>query len=81
MATGKSHGICNEMHGILSKHSSVRLCVLLCTEWFLCGGTCTIPLFFYKKLIEVTQNVIFAWGNLTRSIIRIGTNIEKKIKN
>lgn len=28
MATGKSHGICNEMQGILSKHSYVCLCVL-----------------------------------------------------
>lgn len=33
---------------------------------------------FYKKLIEGIQNVIFAWGNFTRSVIRIGTNIGKK---
>lgn len=33
---------------------------------------------FYKKLIEGIKNVISAWGNFTRSVIRIGTNIGKK---
>lgn len=39
MATSKSHCICNEMQGILSKHSTASLCDLLLREWFLCGGT------------------------------------------
>lgn len=77
MATGKSHGICNEMQGILSKHSSVCLCPPPHRMVPLWRNMHNFTL-FYKKLIEVIQNVIFAWGDLTRSIISIGTNIEKK---
>lgn len=84
MATGKSHCICNEMQGILSKHSSASFCDLLRREWFLCGGTCAdlwhSHCLFCKKLTEVIQSVIFAWGSLTRCIIKIEEILQIKTK-
>lgn len=80
MATGKSHGICNEMQGILSKHSYDCPGVL---TMFLCQGTCIetpgsrqyCP--FCKKLVQVIQNFIFAWDNLIGSVIRTERNTGK----
>lgn len=71
MATGKSHGICNEMQGISSKgHPCARVASSAQNGSFVeeraqeCG-TVQISLPILKNLIEAIQYDIFVWGDLS----------------